>query len=165
MARALENPDRNFSADGDPEDSFESLRYALANSEPALPFNEAAKTRIGKLISDAVLPSRVRTPVRRLAVKHRWPPAGLVIVQVRDVPHDPGRAPTSTLLAPPAPDDPARHGECRYGDRPGRIGSNQRYGVGHECPTGTYYRYLGLLHSLKRRDEVPGLLNWEVVLF
>ena len=43
MARALENPDRNFSADGDPEDSFESLRYALANSEPALPFNEAAQ--------------------------------------------------------------------------------------------------------------------------
>ena len=74
MARALENPDRNFSADGDPEDSFESLRYALANSEPALPFNEAAKTRIGKLISDAVLPSRVRTPVRRLGVKHRGPP-------------------------------------------------------------------------------------------
>jgi len=70
MARALENPDRNFSADGDPEDSFESLRYALANSEPALPFNEASQARIGKVIADAVLPSRVRAPLRRLAVKH-----------------------------------------------------------------------------------------------
>ena len=71
MASGFENPDRNFSAEGHPEDSLESLRYALTNSEPALPFNEAAKTRIGKLISDAVLPSRVRTPVRRLGVKHR----------------------------------------------------------------------------------------------
>ncbi len=69
MARALQNPDRNFSADGDAED-FEGLRRALDNSEPALPFNEAARTRIGKLISDAVLPSRVRTPMRRLGVKH-----------------------------------------------------------------------------------------------
>jgi hypothetical protein len=73
MARSLDNPDRNFSADGDPEDSFESLRCALANSEPALPFNEAAKARIGKVISDAVLPSRVRAPVRRLGVKHAGP--------------------------------------------------------------------------------------------
>ena len=65
MARAFENPDRNFSADGDTEDGFESLRHLLDNSEPALPYNEAAKARIGKIISDAVLPSRVRTPMRR----------------------------------------------------------------------------------------------------
>ena len=71
MARAFENPDRNFSVDGDAEDSFESLRDLLANSEPALPYNEAAKARIGKIISDAVLPSRVRTPMRREGVKHR----------------------------------------------------------------------------------------------
>ena len=70
MARTLENPDRNFSADGDAEDSFESPRYVFANSEPALPYNEASKARIGKLISHAVLPSRVRAPVRRLGVKH-----------------------------------------------------------------------------------------------
>ena len=74
MARALENPDRNFSADGDAEDSFETLRLALAHSGPALPFNEAAQVRIGKAISDAVLPSRVRAPLRRVGVKHLGPP-------------------------------------------------------------------------------------------
>jgi hypothetical protein len=51
MARALENPDRNFSADGDAEENFESLRYALDHSKPALPFNEAARVRFGKVIS------------------------------------------------------------------------------------------------------------------
>ena len=69
MARALENPDRNFSADGDAE-GFEGLRRAF-NSEPALPFNEASQARIGKVIADAVLPSRVHAPLRRLGVKHR----------------------------------------------------------------------------------------------
>ena len=73
MARALENPDRNFSADGDAEDNFESLRHALNHTEPALPFNEAAKVRFGKIISDAVLPSRVRAAVRRLGVKRPGP--------------------------------------------------------------------------------------------
>ena len=73
MARAIENPDRNFSANGDPEDSFESLRYALHNSEPALPYNEASRTRIGKVISDAVLPSRIRAPLRRVG-KRSGPP-------------------------------------------------------------------------------------------
>ena len=72
MARAPENPDQNFSTGGDGEDSFDSLRHALANSAP-LPFNEAAKARIGKIISDAVLPSRVRAPVRRLRVRHTRP--------------------------------------------------------------------------------------------
>jgi hypothetical protein len=75
MARALENPDRNFSAKGNAEDEdFESLRdlrTALDFSKPALPFNEAVKARFGKVISDAVLPSRVRAPKRRLGVKHR----------------------------------------------------------------------------------------------
>lgn len=74
MARSLENPDRNFSADGDADDSFESLRRVLDTSEPALPYNEASKVRIGKIISDAVLPSRVRTPLRRVGVRHPGPP-------------------------------------------------------------------------------------------
>ena len=73
MARARQNPDRNFSANGDAEDNFESLRDALNNSEPALAFNEAAKVRIGKIITDAVLPSRIRTPMRRLKGKHDGP--------------------------------------------------------------------------------------------
>jgi len=54
MARTPENPDRNFSADGDAEDDFESLRRMLDRSEPALPFNEAAKVRFGKIISGAL---------------------------------------------------------------------------------------------------------------
>ena len=69
MAHARENPDRNFSADGDAEANFEDLRDVFAHSEPALPFNEAAKARIGKMISDAVLPSCVRAPARRLGGK------------------------------------------------------------------------------------------------
>ena len=69
MARSLENPDRNFSANGDAEDNWESVRAALHNSEPALAFNEAAKARIGKIITDAILPSRIRAPARRLAGK------------------------------------------------------------------------------------------------
>ena len=69
MARALENPGRNFSADGE-RDCFEFLKRWILQSEPALPYNEAAKARIGKIISDAVLPSRVRAPVRRVGVKH-----------------------------------------------------------------------------------------------
>jgi len=72
MARALGNPDRNFSANGDAED-LESLRRALDNSEPLLPFNEAAKARFGKIISDAVLPSRLRAPLRRLSMKRPGP--------------------------------------------------------------------------------------------
>jgi hypothetical protein len=65
MARYLENPDRNFSADGERED-FEFLRRWVSESKPALPYNEAAKARIGKVISNAVLPSRLRTPLRLL---------------------------------------------------------------------------------------------------
>jgi len=66
MARSLDNPDRNFSANGDADEDLAALRRALLHSEPALPFNEAAKVRIGKIISNAVLPSRVRAPLRRL---------------------------------------------------------------------------------------------------
>ena len=69
MARSIENPDRNFSSNGEAEEDFESLRdlrTAIDFSKPALPFNEAAQVRFGKVISDAVLPSRVRAPVRRL---------------------------------------------------------------------------------------------------
>jgi len=69
MARALENPDRNFSADRDRE-GFESLMRWIAESDPALPYNEAAKFRIGKAIGDAVLPSCLRPPVRRLGPRH-----------------------------------------------------------------------------------------------
>lgn len=68
MARAPENPDRNFSADGDPED-LERLKNEFGQTSPALPYNEAAKVRIGKAISDAVLPSRIRAPARRVAGK------------------------------------------------------------------------------------------------
>ena len=73
MARALENPDRNFSADGDPE-GFDGLKQWLAESEPALPYNEAAKSRIGKAIADAVLPSYLRPPARHVPTKRARPP-------------------------------------------------------------------------------------------
>lgn len=66
MARAPDNPDRNFSADGDPEDLVR-LKNELGETSPALPYNEAAKVRIGKVISDAVLPSWMRAPARRVA--------------------------------------------------------------------------------------------------
>lgn len=72
MARSLDNPDRNFSANGEAEEDFEGfrdLRAAVDFSKPALPYNEAAKARIGKVIADAVLPSRIRTPLRRLGPK------------------------------------------------------------------------------------------------
>ena len=74
MARTPQNPDRNFSADGDVEESLEGLRASLAFSKPGLPFNEAAQVRIGKVIGDAVLPSRLRRPLRRLAGKRNSPP-------------------------------------------------------------------------------------------
>jgi hypothetical protein len=61
MARTLENPDRNFSADSDVEENFESLRYALAHSAPPLPFSEAAEVRFGKIISDAFLKTKRRS--------------------------------------------------------------------------------------------------------
>ena len=73
MARALENPDRNFSADGERE-GFEFLKRWITESDPALPYNEAAKARIGKAIGDAVLPACVRPPVRYLPPKRAWPP-------------------------------------------------------------------------------------------
>ena len=73
MARALENPHRNFSADGERE-GFEFMKRWLAESKPALPYNEAAKFRIGKAIGDAVLPSCVRPPVRRLRTNRAGPP-------------------------------------------------------------------------------------------
>jgi len=59
MARALENPDRNFSADGEAED-FERLRQEIKDSKPALPFNEAARVRFGKVISAALVNSKRR---------------------------------------------------------------------------------------------------------
>ena len=55
MARELQNPDRNFSTDGEPEENLEGLRDALYHSEPALPFDEAARLRIGQVISGTVL--------------------------------------------------------------------------------------------------------------
>ena len=73
MARALENPDRNFSADGERE-GFEFLKQWIVKSEPALPYNEAAKARIGRAIGDAVLPSCIRPPVRYFRTKRHGPP-------------------------------------------------------------------------------------------
>jgi hypothetical protein len=72
MAHALENPDRNFSADGDRE-GFEFMKRWIVESKPTLPFNEAAKFRIGKAIGDAVLPSCVRPPVRHLRRRRTGP--------------------------------------------------------------------------------------------
>jgi hypothetical protein len=60
MARAPENTDRNFSANGDPEE-FERLKKEVEQSSPALPFNEAAQTRFGKLISAAASMRAKRT--------------------------------------------------------------------------------------------------------
>jgi hypothetical protein len=74
MARALQNPDRNFSANGEPEKDFQSLRHALDFDKPALPYNEAAKLRIGKLITDAVLPACIRPPARRVGTRRSGPP-------------------------------------------------------------------------------------------
>ena len=74
MAHALQNPDRNFSANGEPEKDFENLRNALDFSSPALPYNEAAKRRIGQVITDAVLPACVRPPLRRVSAKRAGPP-------------------------------------------------------------------------------------------
>jgi hypothetical protein len=51
MARAVENPDRDFSTKGHAEEDLGTLRYALEHDAPALPYNEAAKVRIGKLIA------------------------------------------------------------------------------------------------------------------
>ena len=59
MARAPENPDRNFSANGEPEE-LERLKKEIEQSSPALPFNEAAQTRFGKVISEALLKTRRR---------------------------------------------------------------------------------------------------------
>lgn len=67
MARA-ENPGRTFSTEGEAAD-LADLKGMLAEREPALPYNEAAKLRIGKAITDAVLPSCVRPPARRLGSK------------------------------------------------------------------------------------------------
>lgn len=66
--RVRENPDRNFSADGDAED-VDGLKRALAESEPAMPYNEAARRRIGKAIADAILPSCLRRPSRHVSTK------------------------------------------------------------------------------------------------
>ena len=58
MAREPQNPDRNFSANGGTEENPQDLRNALDRSEPAVPFNEHAKIRIGKVISAAVLKTK-----------------------------------------------------------------------------------------------------------
>ena len=58
MAREPQNPDRNFSANGGPEENLEGLRNAIDRSEPAVLFNEHAKIRIGKVISGAVLKTK-----------------------------------------------------------------------------------------------------------
>jgi hypothetical protein len=68
MTPALQNPDRNFSADGKTED-VDGLRRALAEDEPPIPFNETAKRRIGKAIADAILPRFLRHAARGLNTK------------------------------------------------------------------------------------------------
>jgi hypothetical protein len=70
MAREPKNPDRNFSADGDPEETLEGLRNALDHNEPAMPFDEVAKARIGKVISGAVLKDSATE--RRSRQKPNW---------------------------------------------------------------------------------------------
>ena len=68
MMHVFENPDRNFSIDSERE-GFEFLKRWIAESQPALPYNEAAKSRIGKAIGDSVLPRHLRPPIRRLPSK------------------------------------------------------------------------------------------------
>ena len=72
MARDPEKPQGVDAAEGD-EDAFAQIRRAMAEGEPALPYNEAAKLRIGKIITDAVLPDCVRQPVRHVSAKPRIP--------------------------------------------------------------------------------------------
>ena len=72
MAREPKNPDRNFSADGDPEENLEGLRNALDHSEPALPFDETAKERIGKVISGAALKTKRRSQHKLATVSGMW---------------------------------------------------------------------------------------------
>ena len=55
--------------DLDAAQNFDDLKDALECTPTALPFNEAARVRFGKIISDAVLPSRLRAPVRRVGRK------------------------------------------------------------------------------------------------
>ena len=62
MAREPETPDRNFFANGGPEENLEGLRNAIDRSEPAVPFNGYAKIRIGKVISGAVLKTKRQMP-------------------------------------------------------------------------------------------------------
>jgi hypothetical protein len=68
MTPTLENPDRNFSASGDAE-GLDGLRRALPTAEPAMPYNEVAKRRIGKVIADAILPACLRRPPRHVGTK------------------------------------------------------------------------------------------------
>ena len=58
MTRSLENPDRNFFADGDADEILAALKHALHHTEPASPFSEADKIRIGKIISGAMLKTK-----------------------------------------------------------------------------------------------------------
>ena len=53
MDRDIENPDRNFSADGkrDDAESLRSLRRTFEQSEPIELFDGAARGRFGQLIS------------------------------------------------------------------------------------------------------------------
>ena len=53
MARDIENPDRNFSADGKADDTenLRSIRRAFEQSEPIELFDGAARGRFGQLIS------------------------------------------------------------------------------------------------------------------
>jgi hypothetical protein len=51
MARALENPDRNFSANGDAEENFEALGATLDFSKPALVSLRCRLTRLLKSAS------------------------------------------------------------------------------------------------------------------
>ena len=50
-----QNPPLNFSGDGDADDTLEALRDSFDHTEPPLPLDEAAKVRIGKVISGALL--------------------------------------------------------------------------------------------------------------
>lgn len=62
MGRTGDNPDRNFSADGDPE-KREAPKNEAKGSDPAPLIDETAEARIGKLIAKSL--SQQRKPKAR----------------------------------------------------------------------------------------------------
>jgi hypothetical protein len=61
MNLALDNPDRNFSADAPHEDRPTDLRDLLKTSEVAEMFDQEARRRIGNFIGRAVFDPKKQT--------------------------------------------------------------------------------------------------------